>query len=153
MESNQTLDNAFNEESSTALKISYNSTYFLRETAKWGKFLSILGFCFIGIIVLVGLFAGSIFSKLGNQLPFPGFVIGIFYIIIAVIYFFPIYYLFKFSTHTKKALNETSNTDLESALENLKSHYKYISILMIIVLGFYVLVGGIAFLTALFSGL
>ena len=41
----------------------------------------------------------------------------------------------------KAALLSKNNSTLDAAFENLKSHYKYIGILMIIVLGIYVFFG------------
>lgn len=38
----------------------------LRGTAKWAKFISIVGFVLIGLMVLVGVFAGSMIAKLGS---------------------------------------------------------------------------------------
>jgi hypothetical protein len=39
----------------------------LAETAKWAKFLSIMGFIFCGFIVLIGLFFGTFVSMLSSQ--------------------------------------------------------------------------------------
>jgi hypothetical protein len=123
---------------------------YLNETGKWSKFLAILGFCFIGLIVVAGLFAGTIFSAMNSELPYPGFMMGVIYIVMGLLYFFPMYYLFKFSTQVRAALMRKDSRELDSAFENLKSHYKYIGIFMIITLGFYVLFGGGVLLTAAF---
>jgi hypothetical protein len=145
MENEPTI-NSLEEEKS--LTISDSSKRFLNETGKWGKFISIVGFVFIGILVLVGLFAGTILSSFGSTLPFPGVLIGLIYIVIALIYLFPILYLYRFSTKIKIAFLSVDDISLEKAFENLKSHYKFMGILTIIVLGLYILLGLGSFLMA-----
>lgn len=136
------------------LVVSSTASSYLDEIGKWGKFLAILGFCFIGLFVIIGLFAGTIFSTIGQsqEMPFPGFVFGLIYVVMGLVYFFPVLYLLKFTNHLRKALAGKNSRELDAAFENLKSHYKYIGILMIVVLGVYVLFGAGAFIMAdLFS--
>ena len=132
------------------LTVSPLASGYLNETGKWGKFLAIVGFCVIGLIVMMGLFAGTIFSSMGEALPFPGFLMGLIYVGIGLLYFFPVYYLFKFSNQVRTALISKNSQQLDSAFENLKSHYKFIGILMIITLSMYVLFGGGALLAGAF---
>ena len=132
------------------LTVSPLASGYLNETGKWGKFLAIVGFCFVGLIVMLGLFAGTIFSSMGEALPFPGFLMGLIYVAIGLLYFFPVYYLFKFSNQVRTALISKNSQQLDSAFENLKSHYKFIGILMIITLSMYVLFGGGALLAGAF---
>ena len=40
---------------------------FLRQAATWGKFLAIVGFIYCGLIILLAIFMGTLFSS------FPGF--------------------------------------------------------------------------------
>jgi hypothetical protein len=128
------------------------SAEYLFETARWAKFLSIVGFVMCGIIVLIGFFATSIFSTLGalqNEIPMAGFgyLFMALYIGLGVLYFFPCFYLFNFATQMKKALVLRDQTMLNQSLRNIKSCFKFMGIMMIIVLGFYgivLLFGGIA---------
>lgn len=123
-----------------ALTLSPNTITFLTEIRKWANFLAILGFIMTGLMVVFGLFAGTIFNsmsaQMGQAMPMGGFF-GIFYILIALVYFFPIFYLYRFASSLKIALNRSDHSSLESAFENLKSHYKLIGILAIIMLAFY----------------
>jgi hypothetical protein len=134
------------------LTVSPMASGYLNETGKWAKFLAIVGFCMIGLLVIGAIFAGSMFSAMGADMPVPGFFITFMYLLLALFYFFPIYYLFKFAKHIRLAIVSKSTSDLESALENLKSHYKFIGILMIVILSIYVLFGGGAMLAAAFFG-
>lgn len=117
---------------------------YLKETAKWAYFLSILGFVGIGFIVLIALFFGTIFSKLdsfgGNSSTIPmmaGSFITVLYLIIAVIYFFPVYYLFQFSSKAKTALSNENQEQLTECFQYLKSHYKFMGIMALIMISLY----------------
>lgn len=114
---------------------------YLYETAKWGKFLAIVGFVMVGFMVIAALFAGSIMSMMGNEAfaMMGGAFITILYLAMAAIYFMPCLYLYRFSTKTKAALDLGSSMDLTEAFSNLKSVYKFWGILTAVMLGFYAL--------------
>ena len=124
----------------------------LKETSKWASFLSILGFIGIGFIVIIALFAGTLFSTLPSSEGYGAIVGGIgftiIYLLIAVLYFFPVMYLYKFAKGLKNGLSRNDEDELAEAFVNLKSHYKFIGILSIIMLSFYVVI----FLIAIISG-
>jgi hypothetical protein len=140
MENNSAFD-------SFELQLTESAKLFLRETAKWGRFLSIVGYVVIGLMVL-GAFAmfalGGAMESLGGgmaggMMAMGGTAIGIIYLLIALLYFFPVMYLYKFSTKTLAAFNNNNTEQLTDAFENLKSHYKFVGILTAIVLGIYAL--------------
>jgi uncharacterized membrane protein len=123
----------------------------LSEAAKWAKFLSIMGFIGCGLIVLVGVFFGSLFSTFSGELnrtgPYGdmatsgglGAVAAIMYIIIALIYFFPCLFLFRFATKMKTALASNDQETLNNSFQNLKATFRFIGILTLIGLCFWVL--------------
>lgn len=124
---------------------------FLRETAKWAKFLSILGFIGIGLMIVFSLFAGTLFNAIpeAQAIPFDvGLVMTISYLVFAALYFFPVYYLYQFSSKMKTALLTKNDDTLSDAFEVLKSHYKFIGVLTIILLSLYLLV----FVSSIFIG-
>lgn len=129
------------------LYLSHEAQGFLKETAKWGYFLSILGFIGIGFMVVLALFIGTIFSAISglsgtaNSMGVleTGFISGL-YLLIALLYFFPIYYLFKFSSNMKKAFKSNDNDLITTSFEYLKSHYKFIGILTLVFVVIYVLI-------------
>lgn len=135
---------------SNDLSLTTGSKMFLKESAGWTKFISIVGFVFLGLMVIFSLFAGSIFGaamEASGMQMMGGAFLTILYLAIAVLYFFPIYYLFQFSAKMKAALQQQSSELLQQAFENLKSHYKFMGILLIIMLGFYAIAlifGGLA---------
>ncbi len=132
------------------LGLSTTAKAFLKESAGWTKFISIVGFVFLGLLVIVALFAGSFIGaamQASGMAALGGAFITILYLAMAVLYFFPIYYLFQFSSKMKAALQTQSSELLEQAFGNLKSHYKFMGILLIIVLALYavaLIFGGLA---------
>ena len=130
-------------ENSENLIIDWRSKEFLKETAKWTKFLAILGFVGIGLMVLgslVMLFVPSSLMSNGD-FPFGGKIfMMLLYLAFAVLYYFPISYLYQFSENTKKAIENNDNNAIRDAFEFLKSHYKFMGILTIILLAFYAII-------------
>lgn len=134
------MENNLHVENGENLIIDWRSKEFLKETAKWTKFLAILGFVGIGLMVLgslVMLFAPSSLMSNGD-FPFGGKIfMMLLYLAFAVLYYFPISYLYQFSENTKKAIENNDNNAIRDAFEFLKSHYKFMGILTIILLSFY----------------
>jgi hypothetical protein len=56
----------------------------------------------------------------------------------AIIYFFPVLYLFLFSKHTANAVKTLDKQELKKAFKNLRRYYVYIGILIIVVLVIYI---------------
>lgn len=125
------------------LTITNASRNFLDEIAKWAKFLSILGFVLVGVLLVFAFFATPIFEiAMEKQTGTPnslGFTMLITNLGLAIIYFFPVYYLLQFSNKMKKALVEKNEDTLAKAFEMLKSHYKFIGVFTIITLSLYAL--------------
>ena len=114
------------------------SKAFLKETGKWAYFISIVGFIGIGFMILASLFASTLMSGFGQTGIAPSLITGI-YLAMAGVYFLPIYYLFNFGNNVKKGFSENDSDKLEIAFKNLKSHYKFIGVLMLIFIGIYIL--------------
>ncbi len=114
---------------------------FLKETSTWTYFLSILGFIGIGLMVIFGLLFGTIYGSVSGPANPPGStgLVGLVYVLMALLYFFPVLYLFNFSRKMKSALQSKNNEDFMMAFSNLKSHYKFVGILAIVVISIYVL--------------
>lgn len=154
------MNTEFSTSNQKNLEITQETKLVFLETAKWTKFLAILGFVGMGLMIIMGFFMGAIMSSLGSlssygNTPNPfGMIGGVFfvilYLVIALIYYFPIKYLYDFSTRVKKAFEIQDQVLFNEAILKLKSHYKYIGILMIVVFSLYILmiiisiIGGIA---------
>jgi len=131
------------------LHLNESSKAFLRETAKWANFLAILGYVFLGLIVIMALFMGTALASLSAAGGIGGGVITIVYLAIAALYFFPIYFLHRFAANMKNAFDHNDNEAMTEGFNFLKKHYKFIGILMIVMISFYVLI----FFLALLGGL
>ncbi len=125
------------------LQVDHQVTSYLGETARWAKFLAIIGFIFCGLIVLGALFAGSVlsgaFGRLGGMGGGLSVLIGGVYAGLALLYFFPCLYLFNFASKMQVAIRSNDQVQLINSFRNLKSCYKFLGILMIVVLSFYAL--------------
>jgi len=152
----QNIQLPIEEQSTSNLIISETAIKYLTETRKWSYFLSIMGFITAGILVVVGLIMGFALSLIpSDQLNAMGlvgsslgFLMGLIYILIAILYLFPTLYLYKFSQKMKVAISVTNNDELEEAFKNQKSFYKFIGIATIISIGIYILFAIFAFLAA-----
>ena len=122
-------------------ELSPSSIQFLGETAKWAKFLAILAFVGLGLMVLgaLGLFVGGAIGGMSeNAVLSPGVLAGI-YLLMALIYFFPVSYLYNFAAKIKKAFRSEDAEQLEAGLEYLKKHYKFLGIFTIVFMASYMM--------------
>ena len=82
---------SFQEATPKGLELTAFSCDFLRETVKWTKFLSIMGFIGIALMVLLGLFVGVALSMMpsANQssLPFAPGLLSLLYLVFSYFYF------------------------------------------------------------------
>ena len=119
------------------LHITSESLGYLSVSAKWAKFLSIIGFIFVGLIVIIAFFAGSIISSMANLygayvIDGMGMTITIIYLVIAVIYFFPPFFCYRFAVNLQKAIAAKDTPKLTESLKNLRNFWQYIGILTVI---------------------
>ena len=140
------------------LHLDQASINYLSEAARWCRFLAIIGFIYCGLMVICGIFFGTImammipamggtetmaYSAMGS-----GFV-GIFIILFSLILFFPAYYLFSFSSKMRRAIHNNDQPVLAESLKNLKSFFKFYGILIIILLSVYILIFAAAIIGAM----
>lgn len=152
MENNQMNQNEQN--GNSELSLSKNSLNYLTEIRKWTFFFAILGFVGIGLMVLGGFImgiVGSVGSLLGNREAVLLGVITVVYILLAIVYFFPVLYLLKFSTNMKLAVEKSDQNKLTSAFQFLRSHFKFVGIVTIVIFGLYIIGIIVAMLVGLSS--
>lgn len=124
------------------LHLNQTALDYLRESAKWSMFLAILGFVGIGFLALMAIVMTSVISALpetSGPLGAVKGVVSIFYLVIALIYLFPVYYLYRYASNTKKAIYSRDSALLTDALGALKSHHKFLGIAAIIIISLYIL--------------
>lgn len=115
----------------------------LASTAKWAKFISIVGFIMSALIVLVAFFAGSLmstFSPASNAGYMSGNFLTIIYLICALLFFLPNLFLFNYAGKMQQALNGNDQNALNNSFAQLKGYFRFIGIMMIVIISIYVLV-------------
>ena len=126
------------------MQVDHESNGYLSEIAKWAKFLSIVGFIWTGLVFLAFLrilFAGS---ELDTTFTFAigtskTMVAACLFIFIGLT-FFPSLYLFQFSKKMQFALRNNDQYTLNTAFNSLKTYFKFVGILTIVILSIYVLI-------------
>ena len=109
----------------------------LNTTRKWTMFHAIIGFIFLGLFIVIGVITGmflSAFNAGATSIGLPESLLVVIFIILAIVYFFPVLFLFRFSKHTAHAVQTLDKKSLHKAFRNLKSYFVFIGILIIIVL-------------------
>jgi len=104
--------------------------------------MAIVGFIFSGLIALFAVFM-MFTPSVGLTSRFTssfGFIVGPFYLLMALVYYFPSRYLYNFSDNINAALFSNDQDALSAGFQNLKSNFKFWGILMICLIGFYVVI-------------
>ena len=131
---------------SNDLQVSPQAQSYLAESAKWGKFLAIMGFIVCGFMIIISFFMPVFLTQLPpyNSMSAEfssGMKVGmtIVYLLLALLSFFPCFYLYKFSVKMQSAVKMVSQENFDESLMNLKSVFKFYGIFVIIILSFYAL--------------
>lgn len=134
------------EEGTAALWINEDVRSYVYETAKWTKFLSVVGFVFSALTAITAFGASAFLNSLatvspGNpMLKLGSAAITIIYLLLALVQFYPSFLLFKFSTSATQAILYGDEASLSIAMHKLKSFFKFWGILTMIFIGFYIMV-------------
>lgn len=132
------MENTQNEEKQ--LVITEEVKGYLLVTAKWCKFIAIVGFVGLGILALFGFFAMlGVPLMQRNNVYAASVLFGLVYIIFAIVYIFPLLYLYRFSVEMKLGVLNNDEGEMTSGFLNLKKLAKFTGILTIVVLGLYAL--------------
>lgn len=116
----------------------------LSETAKWARFLAIVGLVFMVLLVVIGLYSTLMISRYENELTGRygersflasiGTGVAAMYVIMAVVAFFPLLFMLRFAAQMRNALASNDQTLLNSSFQNLKIYFRYLGIVTIIFL-------------------
>ncbi len=124
---------------SEELFLTNNTLKYLKTTSKWTRFLSILSFLGLGLLVLAAiiLIALGIFidSHANSQALF--IFLGLIYLVLASVNLIPTWYLYKFSVDIEKMIRFKANEKVEEAFQYLMKYYRFMGILVIIVMSTY----------------
>jgi flagellar biosynthesis protein FlhB len=118
---------------------------YIYESAKWSKFLSIVGFVLTFLMVIAALSMNSIMASISEIPAYSGLAkfgsagLTLLYLILALLYFYPSFLMYKFATAAKQAVLYGDQANLSVAMNKLKSIFKFWGILTIILISFYLL--------------
>lgn len=136
------------ENSLFGLSIDSVTAGYLKETASWAKLLAIVGMIGCVFLVLGGIMASVAVTTVSGEMSREigggataamGAFMLIFYVLIAVIYFFPCLYLLRFSNHIKNAVTANDQMGLNEGLRNLKATFRFLGIVTIIFISLFLL--------------
>ncbi|HEV7330800.1 MAG TPA: hypothetical protein VGN63_07165 [Flavisolibacter sp.] len=118
----------------------------LLETAKWARFLAMVGFVFLVLVIFVGIYSTVTINRfedsyremggMGSEtvLGSAGTGVAVIYIIMAIIWFFPLIFTLRFANQMRNALQSNDQELLGTSFQNLKVCYRYLGIVTVIFL-------------------
>jgi predicted RND superfamily exporter protein len=115
-------------------------------SAKWARFLAIVGFIFTGFLGIASLVI-LISALMTGFAPLIG--MGLVYVVLTVVMLFPGLYLIRFAGSIEKGLNTNKQSEFDFGIQNLKSLFKFMGIYTIVVIGIYILFFLIAAMTGM----
>ena len=124
MENNQ-------EESFLQMHLDYDGGHILQETVRWSRFLSIVGIVGLSICLLAFALVGTAllaaFSKLAPGLETLAGLGGAIIIVVILLFFaifgFVVFMLFRFSSLTRKAINQQDQVLFAEGMKCLKIYF------------------------------
>lgn len=130
------------------LLLNSTSKTYLGIAAKWAKFLSIVGFVFIGIMVFMGIGTASFLSSTFENNPtmsdsfgkIGGVGFGLLYIVFSIIAGYPVLRLYQFAKFGKIAASSDDNIAVEASLKGLSGFFKFYGYMMMVLIAIYIVV-------------
>jgi hypothetical protein len=110
----------------------------LRATKPWARLVSIVGFVASGLMMLVGLalpFVGALSREFGGAVG--GVALGLVYLLIGSLYFFPSLLLFRYANAIRSLLTTGDGKCMELALSCQRRFWRLVGIATLVVLCVY----------------
>lgn len=151
-ENNITSQGEVNQNPESLLRVSPKMKESLLSSMKWIQFFVIL--CCFAVVILtiiaIVMLAMSSFFPVENpdMSPLIMLCMGLLYLVVGVVYVYPIVKGFKLIDHTRKALRAGTNSDFEASADDLHSIMKYCGWLTIISFVLYIIFMIVAFVFA-----
>ncbi len=124
------------------IKIGQGALRNLNKLRKWAMFLAITGFICFGLIIALGIITGTFltaFKSSNYTAGIPDMVVLAGFSLLALINFFPVLFLFRFSKHTASAVSKLDSNEMNKAIKNLKRFFIFIGVMLIGALTLYVI--------------
>ena len=148
-ENNITSQGEVNQNPESLLRVSPKMKESLLSSMNWIQFFVIL--CCFAVVILtiiaIVMLAMSSFFPVENpdMSPLVMLGMGLLYLVVGVVYVYPIVKGFKLIDHTRKALRAGTNSDFEASAEDLHSIMKYCGWMTIIFFVLYIIFMIVAF--------
>ncbi|WP_316830084.1 DUF5362 family protein [Pedobacter aquatilis] len=114
---------------------------YIYETAKWARFLSIIGFILSAFLIIGSFGIGAaitsnpaMLAQLGPLAGAGAIGVTVVYLVLALMYFYPSLLLFRFSNKGKQGVLYGDQESLNDALMNMKSLFKFWGIFTIVIM-------------------
>jgi len=118
---------------------------YIYETAKWTRFLSVIGFLFAALMALTAFSATAIMETLqvsapGNPMAQLGATfLTVYFLCVSLMLFYPSFLLFKFSNAANTAVLYGDQENFTVAMKKLKSVFKFWGVVTIVIMAVYIL--------------
>lgn len=127
------------------LQVDPVATVYLRGAARWAKFLSVVGFIFCGLSLVMAVVFASVFANLFNSLGSGGLGksggwLGVVFACISLLNFIPCFHLYNFANRMQLALDHNDQEQLNSSFRNMRSFYRFVGVMMIVCMGLWLLI-------------
>jgi uncharacterized integral membrane protein len=108
----------------------------IQSITKWSRFLGIVGVIFLGFFLLIMLVAGTQLSQMGSYFPgfaqVPAAILIVAAVLVAAVIGVLVFYLLRFATLTKRAIQLRNQEMLNKGLEALKIYFAIYAVLAIL---------------------
>lgn len=118
----------------------------LAATRPWVRLCSILGFIGAGFMILaaLGIMASGTLGAMSSRdaAPFAGFsiIMGFVYLVMSLIYLIPSIKLWQYGSAIVRLMSSNAVADLEAALDQQRGFWKFVGIMVLIMIGLMLLV-------------
>ncbi len=117
----------------------------LVRTRKWVRLCSVLGFIGSGLMLLAGLTITISGSAIGGSAAMKGMgygtglflVMGLVYLVFALLYIYPSLRLWQYASSISQLEATSSSFHLETALDKQRSFWKFVGLMISIIIGLY----------------
>lgn len=115
---------------------------YLKTAARWAKFLALMGFVFVGLMILAGLFIGVIYNitesdmMMDQEMSIPSLLLSFLYISLAVILLIPNLFMNSFANKMVKSIEKRDEILVSKSFRSLKNWFLYffLSVVVLIIL-------------------
>ncbi len=125
----------------------------LRATRPWVRFVSVVGFVMVGMLIVVAILMVGLGTFRHGLGALGGAALGLLYLLIALLYVFPSLFLARYATAIRAFERARDSSSLEAALAAQKSFWRFVGILTLVVLCFYLVVLALAFAAGVLGAL